>query len=80
MVLTINLAVPEELLQQARAEATLTNRTRDVVLLDWLRRGAPPPDPIYMIYTPTGLDGAAQPLLDALASDTPSEVHPLDSS
>ena len=68
---TITLAVPDELLQQARAEAALTNRPLDAVLLDWLRRGAPPADPAYMIYTPMGLEGAVQPLLDALSADTP---------
>ncbi|HEX6607669.1 MAG TPA: hypothetical protein VF276_12210 [Chloroflexia bacterium] len=66
---SVTLAVPDALLQRARAEAALTNRSVDAVLVDWLQRGAPPPDPSYVIYTPSGLDAAAQRLLDALAAD-----------
>ena len=66
---SITLTVPDALLQQARAEATLTNRSRASVLVDWLQRGTPPPVPTDRIYTPLGLDAAVQPLLDALAAD-----------
>jgi hypothetical protein len=69
MASPITIAIPEALLDQARAEAALTNRPLDAVLVDWLQRGAPPPDPTYMIYTPFGLDAAVQPLMDALAAD-----------
>jgi hypothetical protein len=68
----VTLAVPDALLQRARAEAALTHRSVDAVLVDWLQRGAPP-DPSHVIYTPTGLDGAAQRLLDALAADSPED-------
>jgi hypothetical protein len=70
---SVTLAVPEALLQRARAEAALTNRSLDAVLVDWLQRGAPPPDPSYVIYTPSGLDAASQLLLDALAADKPKD-------
>jgi hypothetical protein len=69
----VTLELSEEMIQRAHAAADRTGRAFEVVLADWIARGAERdvesliiPGVEYPIYTPFGNEGAAQVLQDTL--------------
>jgi hypothetical protein len=73
MAQTVNLELSDEIVQKARENAQRTGRSIEIILREWIERGAATEDTAslisntaYPIYTPLDNDAAASVLLDFL--------------